>query len=669
MTGYIDELPTTERALARSMLLGKDPDLCQAVDDFRAKGELPSFLARLRTILKTEPETVREPEPTICGVPFEGAENEQAEEAPVSAHFAAATETETEGLGETEAQLRQLLAESKEYLGGEKNAPAIGSRHTPLSEMCMNLANPPLQNHSTNSSSALIPNGSGGVLPETTPENFSTPSKSAQKLRSRTQTPASKFAHVPIGRLRQLQRGKDCKQTEKENACNPAIAQEFDSATFRKPDQGPDGSSRGGKSLIFVAPEVRNEVTTPTESLMASTLQTEELFKEYVGENRAAPVHPKENTLVELGCETGLRYVALRDLMAECKRAGLINRARFLAAVQAVPSLVGGNQNKKMKMMMTEDQKGRLRELYDIMARGKADGKPEEFAGGLALLCAVGTVRERVGAALESAGACASLGQIVTFLRSLFRLLIAVSPHSTKNANVSEQDLANMTARQCFDDHKIHYDSPLELSQFISWFSAQGRVLAPRCEPAEHLAPHQKIEVDVEPVHHPRRHKTTRIAEASVELDVPVPTPYPFDQMYAPPPNFVPWSCAGTNMPMKTGWPDIQQQFMYWYCATYGLYPQMQVPQPNKDKTCDNTMNDSASTETMGSARPIVAKTRVARKNHAKAVSRTVAVCSEEEAATLKTYYSQSCAETEGTANVSTRRAAGPGSLSGYYCC
>jgi Ca2+-binding EF-hand superfamily protein len=102
-----------------------------------------------------------------------------------------------------------------------------------------------------------------------------------------------------------------------------------------------------------------------------------------------------------------------------------------------------------------------------------------ELASGLSVLCA-GDRDEKITAAFAlydtNGDGVITLAEMKRYLRSVFRVLYSTSKETRAAMSVSPEDLADVTAEQCFLEADLNNDHKLSLEEFKKWFNKPSNV-------------------------------------------------------------------------------------------------------------------------------------------------------------------------------------------------
>ncbi|KUF99653.1 Short-chain specific acyl-CoA dehydrogenase [Phytophthora nicotianae] len=105
-----------------------------------------------------------------------------------------------------------------------------------------------------------------------------------------------------------------------------------------------------------------------------------------------------------------------------------------------------------------------------------------ELTSGLSVLCG-GSREEKVRAAFSlydlNQDGFISLDEMVRYLASVFKVLYETSPGTDRKLGVRPEELATITAEQCFLEADLNEDGKLSFDEFVAWYSKSSRFEAP----------------------------------------------------------------------------------------------------------------------------------------------------------------------------------------------
>ncbi len=209
---------------------------------------------------------------------------------------------------------------------------------------------------------------------------------------------------------------------------------------------------------------------------LVSTVETEELFKRYLTEQRREESAAR-NPILELSYSTLLRYVDCGAALEQFSKVKQIGKSAFVAKMRSAAFAASGR----------ESDAGKLRLVFDALSgrsKFQASVLVDSLLGGVVLFCK-GTCEDKIRAALKHMSASSFSDRKVRFpalrclLASVFRIVTRFLPNSTRAAQVSLSELAGLTAAQCFEDNYAPPGGCIEVPDLVRWFSAQAISLVP----------------------------------------------------------------------------------------------------------------------------------------------------------------------------------------------
>ena len=121
-----------------------------------------------------------------------------------------------------------------------------------------------------------------------------------------------------------------------------------------------------------------------------------------------------------------------------------------------------------------------LRDLFALFDRdGNGVVDMSELGAGLSVLCG-GTRDDKVRAAFvmfdTNGDGFISLVEMVKYLASVYKVLYQTSPETRGSLGVSPEQLAEVTARQCFAEADLNHDGRLSFEEFQAWYAKPSAV-------------------------------------------------------------------------------------------------------------------------------------------------------------------------------------------------
>mmetsp|Transcript_79446 Transcript_79446/g.210938 ORF Transcript_79446/g.210938 Transcript_79446/m.210938 type:complete len:409 (-) Transcript_79446:85-1311(-) len=197
---------------------------------------------------------------------------------------------------------------------------------------------------------------------------------------------------------------------------------------------------------------------------------------------------PQLKSLKELRRTSGLKDVPVVSGLSSLKSGaedGKLTREKFMESYNAILENHGVEappDTVRTAVWELFDRDGN--EVVDMM----------ELVCGISLLCA-GTEEEKIHAVFEvfdeNSDGFISLDEMFKFLTSVFKVVLTPNVLGVMNSmgvNVaSAEDLASVTALECFKSADLNHDGKLSISEFKNWF------YTPRNDPTLLFCPTQKI--------------------------------------------------------------------------------------------------------------------------------------------------------------------------------
>jgi len=197
---------------------------------------------------------------------------------------------------------------------------------------------------------------------------------------------------------------------------------------------------------------------------------------------------PQLKSLKELRRTSGLKTVPVVDGLAALKSGaenGKLTRQKFLESYEALLQTHGVEAPPEAVQSAVWD-------LFDRDGNHVVDLM--ELICGISLLCA-GTEEEKIHAVFEifdaNSDGVISMDEMFKFLTSVFKVVLTPNVLGVMNSmgvNVeSAEDLASVTALECFKNADLNHDGKLSVSEFKNWF------YTPRNDPSALFSPTRKL--------------------------------------------------------------------------------------------------------------------------------------------------------------------------------
>lgn len=167
---------------------------------------------------------------------------------------------------------------------------------------------------------------------------------------------------------------------------------------------------------------------------------------------------------------TGLGSVRVNDVLelfaAAADDEGYVSRANFNRCFQALTAALPADTIAAGRSIIA-----RLYDVFDEDGDGRLDYS--EIMSGLTVLCA-GSREDKARAAFTlydvDGNGEIEFDEMVLFLSSAFKVIFETNPGVQDRMAVTPQQLAEITATQCFKEADIDLDGRLSLEDFTSWY-------------------------------------------------------------------------------------------------------------------------------------------------------------------------------------------------------
>jgi len=195
------------------------------------------------------------------------------------------------------------------------------------------------------------------------------------------------------------------------------------------------------------------------------------------------------NNLKELRKTCGLKNVPVNDALQTFKSVagdGMLTRQQFMEAYAILlQQFCEGD-------FPAEETKNAVFDLFDRDDNGVVDMM--ELICGASLLC-TGTEEDKIHAVFnvfdENGDGVISMDEMFKFLTSVFKVVLTPKVMEVMNSMgvtvESAEDLASVTALECFKTADLNHDGRLSVAEFKNWF------FAPRNDPSFLFSPVRKL--------------------------------------------------------------------------------------------------------------------------------------------------------------------------------
>lgn len=197
---------------------------------------------------------------------------------------------------------------------------------------------------------------------------------------------------------------------------------------------------------------------------------------------------PQLQNLKELRKTCGLKNVPVNDALQALKSMstdGKLTRAEFIGAYTTLLQ--------QFEVEVPEEAvKNAVFDLFDRDDNGVVDMM--ELICGASLLC-TGTEEDKIHAVFnvfdENGDGVISMDEMFKFLTSVFKVVLTPNVMAVMNSMgvtvESPEDLASVTALECFKTADLNHDGRLSVTEFKNWF------FAPRNDPSFLFSPVRKL--------------------------------------------------------------------------------------------------------------------------------------------------------------------------------
>lgn len=179
--------------------------------------------------------------------------------------------------------------------------------------------------------------------------------------------------------------------------------------------------------------------------------------------------------------------VVFEMFATRCSEDGTISREAFEECFeQLIDEQFKGDEKHLARLRLILD---RLFTIFDADGNGVVDFC--ELSSGLSVLCG-GTREEKVRSAFAlydmNHDGFISLEEMAQYLTSVFKVLYETSPGTQAKLGVQPEELAVITAEQCFLEADLNHDGKLSFDEFVRWYSRSPGFEAPAAGVGSFLA-------------------------------------------------------------------------------------------------------------------------------------------------------------------------------------
>jgi len=256
----------------------------------------------------------------------------------------------------------------------------------------------------------------------------------------------------------------------------------------------PTISTVAGPTTIAAAPRIIQSGTVRPATVISSQATIGQ-SNVYVQQNASQAAYeakhqddPQLQNLKELRKSCGLKSVSVNDALQAFKQGaidGQLTREQFFVVHAQIMQQFGVE-------MPPDDVKNAVFDLFDRDDNGVVDMM--ELICGASLLC-TGSEEDKIHAVFnvfdENGDGVISMDEMFKFLTSVFKVVLTPNVMAVMNTMgvtvESPEDLASVTALECFKTADLNHDGRLSVDEFKNWF------FAPRNDPSFLFSPVRKL--------------------------------------------------------------------------------------------------------------------------------------------------------------------------------
>ena len=165
------------------------------------------------------------------------------------------------------------------------------------------------------------------------------------------------------------------------------------------------------------------------------------------------------------------------EIFSEMSPSGGLTEAMFTRCFNRIITLGGGHEN-EADARDAKKVVASLFKVFDSNGNGSVDSR--ELASGISVLCA-GQRDEKIRAAFSlfdlNDDGFISLGEMTTYLTSVFKVLYESNNGTKKAIGVSADELGKITAEEAFVECDLNHDGRLSFDEFKKWYTNSGTML------------------------------------------------------------------------------------------------------------------------------------------------------------------------------------------------
>jgi len=277
-----------------------------------------------------------------------------------------------------------------------------------------------------------------------------------------------------------------------------------------------------------------------SDSEFISTLQLENLFHDYLQKD----VKHNEALSTLMSCTSCLRYLNFKSVIKKLSLRRCISKYEFVKSITKLLQTIGftfdvGNLE--------------LGRIYNII--NPKNESLKELIGALSVLCS-GDIKEKIKISfsfISNNNTNVTIDRLVVYLVSAYKVLLEQNGNTARITSIAPEELAVMTAQQCFDDNNKAYTQTLMIEEFVNWFSSHKRTLIPQV----HRSNESKVSIDSYSVNNEGKEAQCNKESQQVIEHCPEPSIYTFRNLGSQPKE------------AQKQW----EQFLTHYYSRYGFYP------------------------------------------------------------------------------------------------
>lgn len=160
------------------------------------------------------------------------------------------------------------------------------------------------------------------------------------------------------------------------------------------------------------------------------------------------------------------------EIFAEAAPSGELNFSSFKKCFEQIIKLAGGHETAEEK----QEAEQLIRRLFRVFDSDKSNTVDfGELASGLSVLSG-SSIEDKVRAAFQlydiNGDGFISLEEMVSYMASIFKVMYETTDSTKTKMNVKPDELAKVTAAQCFKEADLNQDGKLSFDEFKKWCTA-----------------------------------------------------------------------------------------------------------------------------------------------------------------------------------------------------